>query len=430
MLEFLFFVSPILPVAASVPCTLFFFFFALGTVYYTYMACITDPMDVYLAKHLLETGEVRNNEQQTCCYRAPPSNPTEEEEEMKYCWVCETSVADHSMHCKYCNKCVSHFDHHCLWLNTCVGNGNYTYFYRILWSSCWMLLVHTCCMLGIVISVFASDGGVTQTRANHEWFGANLSGLVAGVNIFFIVSNVASLSAVAQLLVFHIGLQKKKMTTYQFIISDNARRREQFQKKEERRSNRVAAVSKAHQEGQPVLALRLRMGQYCCATCDPLPDEEAPADGHENGADKNETTLGYAELSDEVGGTSVDEKTSMTSERDLARTLAASLGESSSSQLEPMSIQSEQKQEANVISENSTEDVAEEESKQESDDSNDVKFVAVATAGASSHDVVTETSRNEAEDATENVSEGKVEDGEAKQEEPEWENAASDVDNI
>lgn len=190
-------------------------------------------------------------------------------------------------------------------------------------------------MLGIVIDIFV--GGSSEQRANAWFNNANLSMVVAGVNIFFIVSNVVSLSAVAQLLHFHIGLQRKNLTTYQFIVTDNARRRESFQKKEQRRTKRVAAVSKARQEGKQLLARRLELGPYCCAACDPLPqDEEAPSDAGVNGtATKDETTSGYAELSDgDVGAASTDEKTSMTSERDLARTNAISLGESSSSQLE------------------------------------------------------------------------------------------------
>jgi hypothetical protein len=35
-------------------------------------------------------------------------------EAMKQCWICDTTVADHSMHCKFCNKCVYGFDHHCI----------------------------------------------------------------------------------------------------------------------------------------------------------------------------------------------------------------------------------------------------------------------------------------------------------------------------
>lgn len=351
MLEWLFFVAPILPIAASVVCSLIFFVFAFAVAYYTYVACITDPIDVYLQKHVQDARrsssyDAENVPPPSCrsklCYRGPDTtNITlpHNEDEIKYCWVCETSVAEHSMHCKYCNKCVSHFDHHCLWLNTCVGEANYPYFYKILWSTCGMLVVHTCCMVGIVIDVFV--GGSSEQRAD-AWFGLNQSNVVAGVNIFFILSNMVSLSAVAQLLNFHIGLQRKNLTTYQYIITDNARRREATQKKEERNAKRTTAVTKARQEGKPILALRLQVGEYCCPPCDALPpDEEAPVAvtaAETNGDDPQQTSSGYAALGDDddeaVFTAEDEEKTSMTSERDLARTNAASLGASSSSQLE------------------------------------------------------------------------------------------------
>jgi hypothetical protein len=43
-----------------------------------------------------------------------PSSLSLPNEPMKQCWICDTSVAEHSMHCKFCNKCVYGFDHHCI----------------------------------------------------------------------------------------------------------------------------------------------------------------------------------------------------------------------------------------------------------------------------------------------------------------------------
>lgn len=322
------------------------------------MACITDPIDLHLLQHLRETtqGDDDGNSDNHGCMditfqSPPPATEPPPNEETKYCWVCETSVAQHSMHCKYCNKCVSHFDHHCLWLNTCVGHANYGYFCKILWSTCCMLVVHTSCMLGIVIDVFLD--GPTQNRAN-EWFGANAWGVVVGINLFFLVTNMISLSAMAQLLHFHISLQKKNLTTYQFIVSDNARRREAFQKKEERKAKRAAAVSKARREGNQILATRIELGQYCCTACDVLPiDEEVPAAAEANGG--HETTA-YAELSD--GDEPEDEKKSVDSDRDLVLMNATSLGDSSSFQLGSKEGIRPSTSSDNVTAENSNEEEA------------------------------------------------------------------------
>jgi hypothetical protein len=347
MLQFLFFVSPILPLPASISCTLVFFACAFAAAYYGYNACIIDPMDHHLAKHLreTETGEVTvtADSKQKGLFRnffhnnvpTPNTALPQEEEPLKYCWVCELSVAEHSMHCKYCNKCVAHFDHHCLWLNTCVGEANYEFFYNILWSTCAMLVVHFSIMLGLVVAIFTD--GPTQQRAD-EWFSAGLSELVLGVLIFFIVFDVICISAAVQLLLFHIGLRRKGLTTYQFIVTDNARKRQDLQKKEERRSKRVVAVTKARREGHTVKAIRLQMGQYCCAPCDPLPSQEAPGDN--GNGDTENTTTAYAVLEggNDVNGVSSDEKMSSTSLRDLARTNATSLGGSSSSHNEGVEV--------------------------------------------------------------------------------------------
>jgi hypothetical protein len=41
-------------------------------------------------------------------------SPTPPTHSTKHCWICDVTVATHSMHCKFCNKCVANFDHHCM----------------------------------------------------------------------------------------------------------------------------------------------------------------------------------------------------------------------------------------------------------------------------------------------------------------------------
>jgi DHHC palmitoyltransferase len=116
LVQFLFFIAPLLPVGASVPVTLFFVFLYAGTLYYGIVAQYTDPMDIHLSKHIRDhqPPSVQNNkntgrlDQHCNPIRVPPEN-----ESLKQCWICDTQVAEHSMHCKFCNKCVGKFDHHC-----------------------------------------------------------------------------------------------------------------------------------------------------------------------------------------------------------------------------------------------------------------------------------------------------------------------------
>jgi hypothetical protein len=124
ILEFYVFVTPILPMEASIPLTVCFSALVLGVVYYGGKTQLVDPIDVHLASALRSTLEAG---QETNAYfqikspilgqlyrRNNPALDVVPEDEMKQCWICDTMVADHSMHCKFCNKCIYHFDHHCM----------------------------------------------------------------------------------------------------------------------------------------------------------------------------------------------------------------------------------------------------------------------------------------------------------------------------
>ena len=102
VIEFLLVVSPILPLVASIPCTILFCCFAGASAGFAIVAMKIDPSDprVLACRRVddVENGEGVIN----------PEEPT------KQCWICDIQVGVKSMHCKFCNKCVDHFDHHCM----------------------------------------------------------------------------------------------------------------------------------------------------------------------------------------------------------------------------------------------------------------------------------------------------------------------------
>ena len=116
MIEFLLFASPLLPLAASIPCSVVFCLLALSSAYYGYLAMKTDPSDPRLFSS--ETGE------QQCTW--DPNEPT------KQCWLCDVQVGEKSMHCKFCNKCVDQFDHHCM----CTYPIVYSYYLLLYYNVC------------------------------------------------------------------------------------------------------------------------------------------------------------------------------------------------------------------------------------------------------------------------------------------------------
>ena len=120
--QFIVFITPVLPLIAAITVTAYFTVVVGAVVYFGVKTQLLDPIDVHLAtnwkntapdppyfsqqKTLLNTLYQQNN--------PDPSLGVLPHEEMKQCWICDTMVADHSMHCKFCNKCVYHFDHHCM----------------------------------------------------------------------------------------------------------------------------------------------------------------------------------------------------------------------------------------------------------------------------------------------------------------------------
>lgn len=277
--EFLLVCSPNLPLAASIPVTLIFCVLSFLAAIYGYLATVTDAIDSHLACHLRDQGDSTPAAEPTgflaLFYRQPSFTPAQiEAESTKYCWVCETSVAQHSMHCKYCNKCISNFDHHCQWLNTCVGKHNYPYFYKTLWYISGALLVHGLTSLAIAIDILAH--GTSEQRANDWLGGSNLKALVVAFCFVFVAFDTVAFFLIAQLLLFHISLKREKLTTYQFILKDNQRKRDLAKINETINSKRIVAIRKAKQEGKTLLFYQLKCGKYCKA-CDPLVLEVPPS---------------------------------------------------------------------------------------------------------------------------------------------------------
>jgi palmitoyltransferase ZDHHC1/11 len=296
ILHFLVFVTPILPLYASVVCTIVFLFLCIVCSLMGFLTTIIDPIDPRLSyentpKDLMAGTFGRCLTQIPGC-RIPPMNyvagesvPKTDCEEVnsnqvtaiktKYCWVCEHDVADDSMHCRYCNKCVSHFDHHCQWLNTCIGERNYLFFYKTLWSISILLCTHASITLAVCIDILIN--GTSRQRA-MEWFSANLWEVVLAFNVLSLVFDIICSILILQLLFFHMKLRAKKLTTYKFILQDNEIKRSQRKKQEARKIKRVTAITTAKQNGEQCLRIRLLCGSWAghLHPClDPLsPDEE------------------------------------------------------------------------------------------------------------------------------------------------------------
>lgn len=275
--HFLLFASPVLPLAASVPVTILFVGLGCLAAYYAYRTCMTDPIDDKLACHLKkQMGEGDNGEDVENGNGNSNDDNDNDADPTKYCWVCQTNVHAQSMHCKFCDKCVTRFDHHCMWLNTCVGKANYPYFYRTVVSTFAFVAVDAATLLGIVVAYFVqaygggADGGGTGGQVDRmtNWFGAGVPMVVAIVNIVFFVITFASVSLLGQLFLFHINLQRESITTYEYIIRENQRKREKNKDAMAIRSKRMILTRAADAKGDKATVCRLQMGRIC-VPCDP-----------------------------------------------------------------------------------------------------------------------------------------------------------------
>lgn len=308
VLEFLFFISPVLPLQASIPCTIFFCCFVGSSTYYAYMTMYIDPSD----PRLLHANEVNNNNTDndnnanasgnsnglSSRHRWSPEEPT------RQCWICDVRVGEQSMHCKFCNKCVDHFDHHCMWLNTCVGKANYPYFFRTMVSISIMLFIQAAIHIALILDIYLGNGA-SKTRA-EDWFGVNTTIPVVVVMGIFLLFNLISLSLLGQLLVFHLKLQRDGLSTYQFIVADNQRRRERTRHENDLRLRRRMAIQEAKDDKNKVLVFKLEIGRWLrekcgLAWCDPLQindnnntDDEVIPDG--NGTGNNATTSSSVDM--------------------------------------------------------------------------------------------------------------------------------------
>mmetsp|Transcript_19138 Transcript_19138/g.34903 ORF Transcript_19138/g.34903 Transcript_19138/m.34903 type:complete len:326 (-) Transcript_19138:638-1615(-) len=170
------------------------------------------------------------------CTRSNPSDPTIDEERQcrlackpfegskypKLCRICGTHVLGKSKHCGQCNRCVNDFDHHCKWLNNCIGGRNYSLFCGCIASLEGLALIQTAAGCFIIGSILNKD---EVYDAAKELFFVDGNG-VAYVTVILVTSFLAFVILVfnGHLIIFHVWLYNKGMTTYDYIVFKRQRK--------------------------------------------------------------------------------------------------------------------------------------------------------------------------------------------------------------
>lgn len=117
------------------------------------------------------------------------------------CSLCDSIVDPNSKHCGQCNRCVAHFDHHCKWLNTCIGKCNYHYFILLLIS------VLSNQVILLIYSIKVLILGVNESNP-----------LLSVFSLCFIIEAGVVVVLDINLIVLHIFLRCKGLTTYDYVV--------------------------------------------------------------------------------------------------------------------------------------------------------------------------------------------------------------------
>ncbi|KAL0215183.1 hypothetical protein P9112_007367 [Eukaryota sp. TZLM1-RC] len=139
-------------------------------------------------------------------------------DEQNYCCICKTHVLPNSKHCKLCNKCVSNFDHHCRYLNTCVSKAhNYVQFFVLLIIMTFLAV--SLCITTFLVFLFIIFGPLRShfRSISFKWV------KLAFLSLIGLVSLPTSY-LLLQLLIFHVGLLRSGLTTYDFIVRSRKRK--------------------------------------------------------------------------------------------------------------------------------------------------------------------------------------------------------------
>lgn len=162
-----------------------------------YLATVTDPSDPGVSRTLNE--------------------PVPDDADL-YCDLCEAHVHNSSKHCRACGRCTEGFDHHCKWLNNCIGGANYKWFFWTVSSTVALLTLQSAWGLWLFIISFTQRAAMELKVASVYGTGFSYKGWQASL-IIYLVLLAAAIFGLGELLIFHVVLIYKDMTTYDFITA-------------------------------------------------------------------------------------------------------------------------------------------------------------------------------------------------------------------
>jgi hypothetical protein len=207
------------PVAVVIVLTILFSLFAIGTAVFAYYTLKIDPAD-----------------DAVLCGEASSVSSNRTTAGTVHCYLCEKDVDNSSKHCRFCDKCIVRFDHHCKWLNTCIGMKNYAYFLGIVASVLLLSSESLGISIALVVEAFAYPNNLMDRVHYHDFLkdriGSDLSlGALQGLLIASVVVLLGLVGMLVQLASFHVVLLSRGITTYDYIVSEQKRLRDNENKR-------------------------------------------------------------------------------------------------------------------------------------------------------------------------------------------------------
>jgi hypothetical protein len=136
------------------------------------------------------------------------------------CALCSVEVNENTKHCRKCNKCIHAFDHHCKWVNNCVGLKNYRVFAGFITA---VFVSHSIKLLSEILCFYNILYG--STRKNDQV--GNVSQFDIFLAILMIVEGILDIIVivgVVELGVFHFWLTYKRISTYEWILTQREKK--------------------------------------------------------------------------------------------------------------------------------------------------------------------------------------------------------------
>mmetsp|Transcript_6661 Transcript_6661/g.14552 ORF Transcript_6661/g.14552 Transcript_6661/m.14552 type:complete len:434 (-) Transcript_6661:151-1452(-) len=170
-------------------------------------------------------------EEQTAGELSEPDPTVVAEAPRRDCWcdLCSRKVPSRSKHCRDCNKCTDLFDHHCKWLNTCIGRRNYPWFIGAICGVAIMTGIALVSSAHLFVLIVTCDR-VTENRIEALEVPAELLLTLLGT---LVVVNLPLYLLDSQLIILHMYLTSRGLTTYEYIIQKCSLRQARIQAERE-----------------------------------------------------------------------------------------------------------------------------------------------------------------------------------------------------